>query len=281
MIQTIDYLKIIELTGLSKTQAKLIVSSVKKTLINQQMIFLHKLYDVAISKGICNNNPCNSLKRLSEQNKEMAYYTPDEFKLFDSYFLENEYHLKLLYRVLMFSGIRMGEALALTWKDINFIDKTIRVTKTAYYRNHQVFLGTTKTTSSNRVIYIHDAFVKELKEWQESHAHILSDLVKNTDDLQIFQISPEVLTAPNVANFRIALKKRLPKDFKLIRNHDFRHSHAAFLISQGLRNGEGKDYIFFTLMKRLGHSSITTTINTYSHLFPSQQQEVANAFDDF
>ena len=48
-----------------------------------------------------------------------------------------------------------------------------------------------------------------------------------------------------------------------------------------LRNGEGKDYIFFTLMKHLGHSSINTTINVYSHLFPSQQKEIANAFDDF
>ena len=76
-------------------------------------------------------------------------------------------------------------------------------------------------------------------------------------------------------------KKRLPKNFKLIWNHDFRHSHSAFLISEGLRNGEGKDYLFFLLMKRLGHSSINTTINTYSHLFPSQQKEVANAFDNF
>ena len=67
----------------------------------------------------------------------------------------------------------------------------------------------------------------------------------------------------------------------MIRNHDFRHSHAAFLISQGLRNGEGKNYIFLTLMKRLRHLSINTTITIYSHLFPSQQKEVANAFDYF
>lgn len=46
-------------------------------------------------------------------------------------------------------------------------------------------------------------------------------------------------------------------------------------------SGQLKDFIFFTLMKRLGHSSINTTINVYSHLFPSQQKEVANAFDDF
>ena len=73
----------------------------------------------------------------------------------------------------------------------------------------------------------------------------------------------------------------MPALLKMIHNHDFRHSHAAFLVSKELRNGEGKDYIFFTLMKRLGHSSINTTINIYSHLFPTQQKEVANTFDNF
>ena len=73
----------------------------------------------------------------------------------------------------------------------------------------------------------------------------------------------------------------MPASLKMIRNHDFRHSHASFLVSKGFRNGEGKDYVFFTLMKGLGHSSINTTINIYSHLFPTQQKEVANAFDNF
>lgn len=110
---------------------------------------------------------------------------------------------------------------------------------------------------------------------------LLSKFTDDFEGLQIFQDSPEILTSANVTNFKTKLKKRQPENMKMFRNHDFRHSHAAFLISQGLRNGEGKDYIFFTLMKRLGHSSINTTINVYSHLFPSQQKEVANAFDNF
>ena len=73
----------------------------------------------------------------------------------------------------------------------------------------------------------------------------------------------------------------MPASLKMIRNHNYRHSHASFLVSKGLGNGERKDYIFFSLMKRLGHRSINTTINIYSHLFPTQQKEVANAFDNF
>ncbi len=134
-----------------------------------------------------------------------------------------------------------------------------------------------KTTQSRRRIYIHTTFAEELKQWKVKQRELLSEFTDNLESLQIFQDSPEILTSANVSNFKAKLKKRLPENMKMIRNHDFRHSHAAFLINQGLR----KDYIFFTLMKRLGHSSINTTINVYSHLFPSQQKEVANAFDNF
>ncbi len=249
--------------------------------VNQQMIFLHKLYEVGISHGILLMNPCNNLKRLPEKHKEMDYYTPEEFKVFDSYFTKDEYNYQLLYRVLMYTGTRIGEALALTWKDINFEENAVNISKTAYFRNNKVYIGTVKTTQSNRTVYIHKGFVEELSNWKEKQAILLSEFTNDFESLQIYQNSPFLLTAPNIANFRIMFKKRLPKNFKLIRNHDFRHSHSAFLISEGLRNGEGKDYLFFLLMKRLGHSSINTTINTYSHLFPSQQKEVANAFDNF
>lgn len=249
--------------------------------INQQMIFIHKLFDVAIAKRFRTDNPCNGLRRLPQQHKEMSYYTPEEFKRFDSCFTEEEYSYQLLYRVLMFTGARLGEALALTWHHVNFTENYIDIIHSAYYRKSQVHIGTVKTSQSRRRIYIHSAFASELKDWKDRQKELLSPFTDDFDNLQIFQDSPEILTSSRVTNFKTRFRKRLPDNLKVIRNHDFRHSHAAFLINQGLRKGEGKDYIFFTLMKRLGHSSINTTINVYSHLFPSQQKEVANAFDHF
>ena len=249
--------------------------------VNQQMIFVHKMFDVAIANRIRQDNPCNGLRRLPQQHKEMAYYTPEQFKQFDSLFEEAEYSFQLLYRVLIYTGVRIGEALALTWDQINLDEKYIDVKYSAYYRNGKVHIGTVKTSQSNRRIYIHSGFAEELREWKVKQFEFLQEFTQNPSSLQIYQTTPEVLTAPNVSNFRVILKKRMPDNLKLIRNHDVRHSHAAFLVSQGLRNGEGKDYIFFTLMKRLGHSSINTTINVYSHLFPTQQKEIASAFENF
>ena len=51
--------------------------------INQQIIFIHKLFEVAIAKRFRTDNPCNGLKRLPEQHKEMSYYTPEQFKDFE------------------------------------------------------------------------------------------------------------------------------------------------------------------------------------------------------
>lgn len=252
------------------------------TNINTIMIFVGKLFKIAILNDLRRDNPCAPLKRLAQKHKEMAYYTPEQFKYFMTLFKENEYHFQLLYKTLMFTGARIGEALALTWEKVNFTEGYIDIHGTAHYRKKEITIAETKTSQSVRRIFIHKAFLDELLTWKAQQAKLLEKYTSDPEKLQIYQTSPNILKAPDVHNFkRDQLKKRVPPDLKLIRNHDFRHSHAAFLISQGLRQGEGKDYLFFTLMKRLGHSSITTTINTYSHLFPTQQKEIASAFDDF
>lgn len=280
-MRTISITDIKEYRNWLKNQPSVKGGTLTNSHVNQQMIFVHKMFDVAIANRIRQDNPCNGLRRLPQQHKEMAYYTPEQFKQFDSLFEEDEYSFQLLYRVLMYTGVRIGEALALTWEQINLDEKYIDVKYSAYYRNGKVHIGTVKTSQSNRRIYIHSGFAEELREWKVRQFEFLQEFTQNSSSLQIYQTTPEVLTGPNVSNFRVILKKRMPDNLKLIRNHDFRHSHAAFLVSQGLRNGEGKDYIFFTLMKRLGHSSINTTINVYSHLFPTQQKEIASAFENF
>ncbi len=62
------------------------------------------------------------------------------------------------------------------------------------------------------------------------------------------------------------------KSLKKIRIHDFRHSHASLLINNG------EDYL--VVKERLGHASITTTIDTYSHLYPSKQKDLADKLDE-
>lgn len=73
------------------------------------MIFVHKVFEAAITNGLRQDNPCNGLRRLPQQHKEMSYYTPEQFKQFDTPFTREEYQYQLPYRLLMHTGLRNGE----------------------------------------------------------------------------------------------------------------------------------------------------------------------------
>lgn len=87
----------------------------------------------------------------------------------------------------------------------------------------------------------------------------------------MFQNSPLTITKNAIEK---QYKKILERDntLKKIRIHDLRHSHASLLINQG------EDYL--VVKERLGHASIMTTIDTYSHLYPSKQKELAEKLDE-
>lgn len=190
-----------------KSQPSIKGGNLSNSHVNQQMIFVHKLFEVAVNNQLRQDNPCSGIRRLPEKHKEMNYYTPEQFKQFDSVFKEDEYSFQLLYRLLMYTGFRMGEALALTWSNVKLEEKYIDIQYSAYYRNNKLHIGSVKTTQSNRRIYVHDAFVTELKVWKYKQEIILKDFTNDLESLQIFQNTPEVLTTPNVSNFRTILKK--------------------------------------------------------------------------
>ena len=113
--------------------------------------------------------------------------------------------------------------------------------------------------------------VETLEEWKKKQHERLKEFSTNLDDLQIFQNSPIMITKDSIEK---QYKKILQRDssLKKIRIHDFRHSHASLLINQG------EDYL--VVKEMLGHASITTTIDTYSHLYPSKQKDLADKLDN-
>ena len=110
-----------------------------------------------------------------------------------------------------------------------------------------------------------------LTDWKEKQEDLLKEFTKDTESLQIIQSTPIAITKNMVdKKFKQILSRN--NNLKKIRIHDLRHSHASLLINQG------EDYL--VVKERLGHASITTTIDTYSHLYPSKQKNLANKLDD-
>lgn len=94
--------------------------------------------------------------------------------------------------------------------------------------------------------------------------------LKHSDEVDVFQYR-EISPTKDIFSRRIK-KVSERGDLEPIRQHDLRHSHIALLIHQ-------KKHV--TIKERLGHSSITTTIDVYGHLLPNKQRETADKLDDF
>ncbi|MEK5288129.1 site-specific integrase [Streptococcus sp. FSL R7-0212] len=239
--------------------------------INKIMILLKKIFDVGLRKGYYSTNPVKLLKKLPVEKTKMQFWTVKEFQQFLTLFEPEEYNIKLLFTVLFFTGIRLGEALALTWQDIYFSSNIIHITKSVYDNRGVSHISTTKTKAGTRRIVINKKLSQELQLWQKHQKHLLEQFTNDNLTLQVIQSSPLRITKNAIEK---QYKKILERDksLKKIRIHDLRHSHASLLINQG------EDYL--VVKERLGHASITTTIDTYSHLYPSKQKELAEKLDE-
>ncbi|EGO8185741.1 site-specific integrase [Enterococcus faecalis] len=243
--------------------------------INMIIIHLQKLFNVAIKEGLAYENPCNQIDKLKIQKKEIDFWTLNEFTTFISHIDKNKPFLKVFYQFAFFTGMRAGEMIALTWSDIDFYNQTVRINKSAKLINGNYVTTTPKTESSIRYITINTKITEMLKKWQEIQPKLLVDNFQNidSDKLLVFQYSEK---HPSSDYYSKQIKKIIKKNnlnLKPIRLHDFRHSHVALLIHNNEKNT--------TIKERLGHSSITTTIDTYGHLYPNSQKSMSDKFDNY
>ncbi|WP_337017323.1 tyrosine-type recombinase/integrase [Oceanobacillus massiliensis] len=193
-------------------------------------------------------------------HKEMKTWNKDEASKFLDATKDAPTHIA--YVLAVYTGMRMGEILGLRWKDIDFSNQTIHIVQTLVRIDGGFTFQEPKTRNSKRQIAIDDYVVSELekrKEQQETN----SELVVTTGIGTPY--SPRNLQR----NFNMLIKKaKVPK----IRFHDLRHTHATLL----LKLGEHPKVV----SERLGHSKISVTLDTYSHVIPDMQKPTAKKFSN-
>ena len=150
-----------------------------------------------------------------------------------------------------------ADALALTSSDIDFVKNTISITKTYFRHKGQDEITKPKTDESIRTVVIPKFLVEEIKAYINTFYLIPADE-------RIFPIVPEEV--------QHVIKSHADKaGVKKIRVHDVRRSHCAYLIHRGVQP--------MIIKERLGHKDIKITLNTYGHLYPSEQEKVAEMLD--
>ena len=235
------------------------------------IILLKKIFDTGVRKSLIDKNPVENLRKLPINKKTITFWSVEEFTRFRKLITKDEKSYDLFFTLAFFTGMRMGEILALNWNDINLLTNTIHVTKTAYFLNKRNHINSTKTRAGTRYITINNKLSNMLRDWKQEQTTLLKEFIDDIDNLQIIQSSPISITKNMIdKKFKQILSRN--NDIKKIRIHDLRHSHASLLINQG------EDYL--VVKERLGHASITTTIDTYSHLYPSKQKSLANKLDE-
>lgn len=196
-------------------------------------------------------NPCHKAGSIGKKNAdEMQFWTLDEFNQFINTIDDPCFHAAFM--TLYFTGMRIGELLALTPTDIDQESCTISINKSRAVVNGKTIISEPKTPKSNRTIMIPPALMEEL----QAFININYDL-RPTD--RLFDTTKSSLT-------RMMQKYSTLAGVKKIRLHDLRHSHASLLIELGFSP--------LLIANRLGHERVETTLNTYSHLYPSKESEV-------
>ena len=203
----------------------------------------------------------DSFKKPDELKKEMNYFTLEEFNLFISKVKQPTY--KLLFEFLFYTGTRIGEALALNWNDFNTNFTSVRIKKTLSNKivGKKYVILPPKSKNAIRTISLPDILSIGLKNAYQDAKKIDGF---NRSCFAFGFIEP----LKNTTIKRIKDKACEEADLKSIRLHDFRHSHATYLINNGAD--------MLAVSKRLGHSSIAITIDTYTHLMKNKEDELMN-----
>ena len=220
-----------------------------KTIHNQ----LSAIFNHAVRFYALRTNPAAKAGNMgNEKRKEMLFWTKEDYLKFADVMMDKPvsyYAFEMLY----WSGMRLGELLALTPSDFDFQNSTVTINK-SYQRLHgEDVITTPKTKKSNRTIKMSEFLAEEMQEYIKMQYEI-----EPTD--RLFPISKSYLHREMESGCKeTGLQK--------IRIHDLRHSHVSLLIELG--------FSAVAIADRLGHESIEITYR-YAHLFPSKQNEMAN-----
>lgn len=156
----------------------------------------------------------------------------------------------------IYTGARFSEIIALTWKDVDYLHRTITINKSIDYKYNTGFKPT-KNESSNRTIRVNNELLKTLSQLKVNQTPLL--FAKTPQSFRTIFIK-KVNAYLKSTMERIGIKKR---DYTF---HALRHSHVAFLLSQGID--------IYAISKRLGHSNMTTTSDVYAYLIDEYKHKL-------
>lgn len=234
--------------------------------VNSLSASFKKCLQYAVDEGLLAKNPHKGveLHKLRPPKKISAYSLEDHKKIVD--FTRNNGQLYWIYYLLISTGMRFGEAVALTWKDIDLKKKTIRINKTSVeLHGSPIIQEHTKTSSGTRTISIPESVVDFLKEVKKSQ-----DKELNYRNLVMCNTRYGIITSANTRKRWQTVCATLGIEYQGV--HSLRHTWATRALEKGLD--------IKVISDMLGHKNVITTMNIYQDVLPAEKAKAAEQLND-
>lgn len=237
-----------------------------------------RILKYAVNLQLISVNPADNVIvpkiKKKESKKQAKHFEDSQLKQFKDYLeslpntFKDCYH-KTLYLTLLATGLRIGEAVALEWSDIDLDNGCIRVNKTLVFSRMET--NAPKSDSGNRIISIDRNTVLMLRLYKaRQHQCFIEHGYGAKMAEHVF--SNGFGAYPSRTNLQHVLNQHLEKcGLPHFTFHAFRHTHASLLLNAGISYKE--------LQHRLGHSTLAMTMDTYSHLSKEKEKEAVSFFE--
>lgn len=234
--------------GLSATTVNLIISVMQSSMVT------------AYSVGLTDEYKMDKIKRPRLQEKQITCFSPSEQKMIEQAVLTDKREKMTGILICLYTGLRVGELLALEWADINFSKNELNVSKTCYDKGRSRITTTPKTTSSVRVIPIPKQLVP-----------ILNQLKKRRESQYVISENGTYISIRSYQRSFELLLKRLGIPHQGF--HSLRHTFATRALECGMD--------VKTLSEILGHKNATVTLNRYAHSLMDHKRDMMNRLGKF
>lgn len=235
---------------------------------------IHKVLRRALGdglrRGVIVRNVCELVDVPRRAHREMQVWTPEQGRAFLAFLHAQGHRLEAFYRLALATGMRQGELMALTWRDVDLERGIVQVRATVKKVHSHIFIAETKTPRSRRRIALNPSTIAAL------HAHKARQAEERLMAGADWQDRDLVFATPtggilNINAFThkqfapLARKAGVP----VIRFHDLRHTAATLQLLEGTH--------IKVVSEMLGHASVAITMDLYSHVTPDMQRDAAAA----
>lgn len=263
-----------ELSKLKPIHIQNMYKNLETNLSSGTVLKIHRMFHLALKHAVnwqmINNNPTDYVTAPKRNKFEVKVWDTDTL----NNFLKDVYGTNLYIPAMLAltTGMREGEIAALKWNNVSFKEHFISVTHNFQRVGNNYELKSPKTAKSKRNIAMMDLTFKALKTHRKSQLkHMLKNETSYNDEGFVCAWDNGQPYRPHYISdmFRNSVKKL---GYPIIRFHDLRHTHATMLLSKGVNPK--------IVSERLGHSTVSITLDIYSHVLPNIQKEAVEKLND-